>query len=316
MSQPFRFRRWKPWLGMGLVCLALLLPNRAAFAFDPSPVAEFSSNQVATLEALSSAQVVYLGETHDSPADHAAQLEIIQALVARNGQHRGRPIAIALEMFQRPFQPALDDYLAGNIDEQTLLTETEYEQRWGFPWEYYAPILRLAKDHQLPLLALNTPTEVTHKVARSGLGSLGPEDQRYIPPLSEIHTDNAAYRSYIEAIFNEIHGDLGSAMSFENFFAAQVLWDETMADAIATFLQQNPDYQVIVLTGQGHVIYGYGICDRVARRLEDDLTQQIVLLNPDETIQAAPHGIANHFWFSSSPPDSSKERPIGQNSGS
>ncbi|HEY9879864.1 MAG TPA: ChaN family lipoprotein [Leptolyngbyaceae cyanobacterium] len=296
---------WGHWFG-SLVCLALLLPPQTVLASSPASASESFSDQAAILDALSSAQVVYLGETHDSPADHVAQFEIIEGLVARKGKFEG--VAIAFEMFQRPFQPALDAYLAGDIDEQTLLTGTEYEQRWGFPWDYYAPILRFAQAHQLPILALNTPTELTRKVARSGLSSLTSDDQHYIPPLSEIRTDNVAYRSYIETIFNDIHGGLGSAMSFDNFFAAQVLWDETMADAIATFLQQNPDHQVIVLAGQGHVVYGYGIRDRLARRLGDDLAQQTVLLNPDEAIQIeAQNGIADHFWFSPEPSELPKD---------
>src|SRR4028118_1600443 len=59
----------------------------------------------------------------------------------------------------------------------------------------------------------------------------------------------------------------GNSTSFERFFTAQVLWDETMADKIAQFLKANPNYQVVVLAGTGHIIYGYGIPSRVARRL-------------------------------------------------
>ncbi|CAD5971707.1 hypothetical protein PCC9214_03858 [Planktothrix tepida] len=40
---------------------------------------------------------------------------------------------------------------------------------------------------------------------------------------------------------------------------AQILWDETMADAIVNFVKNNPDFQVIVLAGQGHIVYGYGV---------------------------------------------------------
>ncbi|MCT7958475.1 ChaN family lipoprotein [Laspinema palackyanum] len=132
--------------------------------------------QEQVLPELGKAHVVYLGETHDSEADHQAQLEIIRALHQQNPN-----MAIAMEMFQRPYQGALDRYLRGEITETELIAETEYEKRWGFPWEYYAEIVRFAKEHQLPILALNAPMEVTRTVARDGLEGLSIPDREYIP---------------------------------------------------------------------------------------------------------------------------------------
>jgi uncharacterized iron-regulated protein len=101
---------------------------------------------------------VYLGETHDSPEDHQAQLEILQALYReklKNAKDATAPrLVIAMEMFQRPYQNILDQYIAGKITEEQLIEQSEYEERWGFPWEYYAPILRFARAHQLPRLSL------------------------------------------------------------------------------------------------------------------------------------------------------------------
>lgn len=224
---------------------------------------------------LAQADVVYLGENHDSVAEHQAQLEIITALYQKNPR-----IAIALEMFQRPFQPILDRYLAGEISETQLREQTEYDQRWGFDWEYYAPILRFAKAHNLPIIALNTPTEITRKVASQGLKSLSGEDFRYIPPVAEIDLNNQAYRQMLQNIYSDHnHNGHGNSDGFENFFAAQVLWDETMADAIAKFYQANPNYQIIVLAGQGHIIHGYGIPNRVQRRIKNkSFVQQWQLL--------------------------------------
>lgn len=268
------------------------------------------ADQQAILQALAEADVVYLGETHDSAADHDAQLQIIQALYvhhtqAEHQESQHRPMAIAFEMFQRPYQSVLDRYLSGEIDEVTLREQSEYDQRWGFPWEFYAPILRFAREHQLPILALNAPSEVVRQVAQAGLASLNADDQTYIPPLSEIRTDNVAYRELIESVFGFAHHSQ-AGIEFDNFFAAQVVWDETMADRIAAFLTENPDYQVVVLAGKGHVMYGYGIPDRVERRLGEGLVQRTVLLNPrDDVLANADEGkggagdgaIADFFWL-------------------
>jgi uncharacterized iron-regulated protein len=244
----------------------------------------------AVVTDLSQAQVIYLGETHDEAADHQAQLQIIQTLHGQNPQ-----LAIALEMFQRPAQPLLDQYLAGKITETELQQQSEYDQRWGFPWEYYAPILRFAKEQQIPLIALNVPTEITRKVARTGLESLTDSERQWIPPETEIRTDNEAYRQIIQEIYEQIHQGRSASSSFENFFLAQVLWDETMAQEIADFLKKHPDRTVVVLAGDGHIAYGYGIPSRVARRAA--VQQRSVIVNPDVGMERE-ETIADYLWIS------------------
>jgi len=246
------------------------------------------------MPTLAQANVVYLGETHDSPEDHRNQLKIIQELYRINPK-----IAIALEMFQRPYQGVVNQYLAGKLTEEELLEKSEYEKRWGVPWENYAPILRFAKEKKLPVLALNTPAEITHKVVREGLGSLTPSERQFIPPASEIRTDNKEYRQRLLAAFQQHQAvNHGSGTDVERFFLAQVLWDETMAEGVAQFLKAHSNYQVVVLAGQGHIVYGYGIPSRVARRLKGKLIQRSVLLSPpDEESASKDRAIADFILF-------------------
>jgi uncharacterized iron-regulated protein len=243
------------------------------------------------LEDLGRSQVVYLGETHDDADDHQKQLELIQALYRRKPN-----LAIALEMFQRPAQPLLDQYLAGTLSEAELQQQSEYDQRWGFPWEYYAPILRFAKARKLRLIALNVPSEITRKVAQDGLEGLTSSDRQWIPPDSEIRTDNVAYRQMIQEVYDQIHQGRSVSSSFDRFFLAQVLWDETMAQGIANFLQKY-SRPVVVLAGDGHLVYGYGIPSRVARRVEG-VVQRSVILNPkaEDGFGAQTQKVADYFW--------------------
>ncbi|MEQ9482890.1 ChaN family lipoprotein [Coleofasciculus sp. F4-SAH-05] len=253
---------------------------------------QFETSPETILQELVKADVVYLGEIHSNPDDHKAQLEILQALYQENPK-----IVLAMEMFQRPYQDILDQYLAGHLTETQLIEQTDYEQRWGFPWDYYAPLLQFAQTHQLPVLALNAPTEISRKVARNGLESLTSDELQQIPPLDEIRTDNADYRQMVEAVYNQ-HQQAGHGNSdgFERFFSVQVLWDETMADGIADFLTANPDYQVVVIAGRGHIVYGYGIPSRVARRLSyRPLIQRSVLFGMPEAVEEN-GAIADFFW--------------------
>jgi uncharacterized iron-regulated protein len=272
-----------------------LLGSSAAAASttaNPQPGQAYTNQEI--LQQLVKAKVVYLGETHDSAEDHQAQLAIVREM-----QRQNRKIAIAMEMFQRPFQSAIDNYLAGKLTQEQLVEQTEYDRRWRFPWESYAPILRFAKENQLPVLALNTPSEVTRKVASQGLESLTAEEKKHIPPISEIRTDNAEYRQLLLEVFQQHQkAAQGNSTGFERFLQAQVLWDETMAEKIAEFVKANPDYQVVVLVGKGHIIYGYGIPSRVERRLGvGNLKVRSVLFNSIENLPlSADRPIADFVW--------------------
>ncbi len=257
------------------------------------------------LDQWATASVIYLGETHDSALDHTAQLDILTAL------HQRQPrLIIALEMFQRPAQPLLNAYLADRLTETELQTRSEYQKRWGFPWEFYAPILRFAKTNQLPVVALNAPSEVTRKVARQGLASLTWSERRFIPPVGAIALGPAAYRQRLQTIYESFHQNKTNSQSRDRFFQAQVLWDETMAEHIAATAKRYPDHLIVVLVGQGHLLYGDGIPDRVRRR-HPAIKQTTVLLNPSAELQqessaAAAGGtadsrcaaIADYFWIS------------------
>ncbi|MGB8699697.1 MAG: ChaN family lipoprotein [Thermosynechococcaceae cyanobacterium] len=307
-----RYRRWHGrsrkfclWLcmvgvGVSLHCTAPCYAQD--LGGDAAMIASFTSDQVQTLQKIRTANIIYLGETHDQPADHAAQLATLQELSRQN-----TPLTLALEMFQRPYQGVLDAYLAGRISEAELLDQTEYRQRWGFDWQLYAPILRWAKARQIPLLALNTPTATIRKVARNGLESLIAEDFKWIPPLADIDTRNQAYRQRMQELYDSFHRKKGNNTGFDRFFQAQVLWDETMAEAIAQSWLKFPSRQIVVLVGQGHLLYGDGIPSRVARRLQQSTTkpwqQYTVLINPPQELQGPqPRPVADFLWFTPTQP--------------
>ncbi|MEG4800151.1 ChaN family lipoprotein [Microcoleus sp. ARI1-B5] len=276
-------------LSIFLLCSSVATAEPTA---NPQPPQTYTNQEI--LQQLLKAKIVYLGETHDSAADHQAQLKIVREMQRQNGK-----IAIAMEMFQRPFQSAIDNYLGGKLTEEQLVEQTEYDRRWRFPWEYYAPILRLAALNQLPVLALNTPSEVTRKVAAQGLESLTAEDKKHIPPISEIRTDNAEYRQILLEVFQQHQkAAQGNSTAFERFLQAQVLWDETMAEKIAQFVKANPDYQVVVLAGKGHIMYGYGIPSRVERRLGVGKVKarSILFSSRTDTPLSANKPIADFVW--------------------
>jgi len=211
------------------------------------------------LARLADKRVVFVGESHDRYEDHLNQLEIIRGL-----KEQGRPLAIGMEFFQQPFQPVLDAFVAGEIGEAQLLRQTEYFERWRYDYRLYRPILRYAREHGIPLIALNLSREITEKVGDGGIDALTPTEAEQIP--SEIDRDHEAYRERVKAVF-DMHPKDDDA-DFEHFLDVQLLWDEGMAERAARFVQANPEHTLVVLAGAGHVEYGHGIPQRLMRRVQ------------------------------------------------
>ncbi len=213
----------------------------------------------AIMPELARQRVVCVGEIHDRYAHHLNQLEIIRRL------HRRHPdLVIGMEYFQSPFQPYLDAYIAGDLDEKTFLEKTEYYRRWRFDYRLYRPILDYARAQRIPLLALNIPREITEKVSRQGIGGLTEAERAHIP--QDLDRSDERYRQRIKEIFEQ-HPNKDQK-DFEHFLEAQLLWDEGMAEAAARYLKAHPHAHMVILAGSGHLIYGSGIPTRLARRLD------------------------------------------------
>lgn len=202
--------------------------------------------------------VIYIAERHTDYEDHKVQLKVIMNL-----HEQGRKFAIGMEMFQRPFQKVIDDYLAGAISEMEFLKSTEYFKRWQFDYHLYREIVEYAKAKNIPVIALNIWTEIVKKVSSEGLDSLSDIEKREIP--ESMNMSDAAYQEKLRDVFRQHQHSNKEGRNFENFYQAQILWDETMAHSIDAFLKKNPDYQMVVLAGTGHIMYDSGVPNRVHR---------------------------------------------------
>jgi len=210
------------------------------------------------LTRVTSTRVVYLGEHHDREADHRGQLQMLQIV---------HPDAVGFEMFERREQALLD---------RRSLPELEKAWKWGFPWPMYAPLLEWGLDNGARLLALNAPREEVRKVARGEA-----------PPPTDLLPGAEAYREKMRQVWAQHQGP---ADGFDRFFMAQCLWDQTMADSLALYLEQDPDARVAVIVGAGHVEHGWGIPSRLALRMPA-VTQLKVLFEAGEP------GSADYVWL-------------------
>lgn len=222
---------------------------------------------------LMTARAVCVGEEHSNPHAHWAQLQLLDQ-ITRRAQAANKQMAVGMEMFQRPFQGVLDDYIAGRIDEAAMLARTGWKERWGFDYALYRPLIRMAVERKAQLLALNVSTELKKKFSKKGIDGLTPEDRAKIP---ELDLDDAQHRAWWDSQMmdhpgghgDHAHGHDGPSSEekamFDRMYKVQVLWDETMADTAARWLKGGDNRMIVILAGDGHC-HDTAIVKRLARR--------------------------------------------------
>lgn len=257
---------------------------------------------------LEDTDIVFVGESHTSIDFHRAQLRLIEEL-----DRAGREVLIGLEMFPYTEQEHLDHWHRGLLTEDGFVTLARWYESWGYPWGYYRDIFLYARDHGIPLFAINAPREVVSAVREQGFEGLAEEDRAHLPETIDLDSDEhrALFRAFFEPEDEEGEeedeghgGGLHSGMSdeqLESMFAAQVSWDATMAHNAVAALRDHggEDAILVVLIGSGHVAYGLG-AERQAASYFDGTTASVIPIpvadadgEPTPTVRAS---YADFVW--------------------
>ncbi len=138
----------------------------------------------AIFTAALAADVVLIGDYHTLPAAQRAALALARALARR------RPLVLGLEMVRTEHQAALDAYATGAVSESALQNMIRYRALWPFPWTSYGPLIALAREAGVSLLALD------------GRGSLAERDRIAAERIA------ASRAMHPEAIHLALVGDL------------------------------------------------------------------------------------------------------------
>jgi uncharacterized iron-regulated protein len=216
-------------------------------------------SQAQMLTVAGNARIVYVGETHDNPASHRLELQVLQSLAKRHPGH----LALGMEMFARSQQPALDRWISGELDEKAFLKESRWHEYWGMDFAYYRELLNFARDRQIPVIALNAEKSLVEAVSSKAPRQLSAGNRAQLPDLD---LTDPYQRALVAAYFSDhVHG----GMKLESFVRAQTLWDDYMAESVARYLASSAgkDKQLLVIAGGNHVGYGFGIPRRAFRRL-------------------------------------------------
>ncbi|MEO6465528.1 MAG: ChaN family lipoprotein [Pyrinomonadaceae bacterium] len=198
------------------------------------------------IRSLASADVVFLGELHDDAVGHAVQLEIFKRAIEQYGAKRR--VTLSMEMFERDVQTVLNEYLTGQISENHFLLTS---RPWPAYKTDYRPLVELAKEKKLDVVAANAPRRYVNMVSRNGrdaVNSLSPLAKTWLAPLPYAEPSEAYSKK-----FKALMGSSAEAMmGIDKILSSQSLWDATMAYSVAESLKKNKGSLVVHLNGGFH----------------------------------------------------------------
>lgn len=262
---------------------------------------------------LGAARAVCIGEEHPNPHHHWAQMHIVEEL-GRRAKVAGVALALGMEMVQTPFQGVLDDYAAGKIDDAALMSRTGWEDRWGYDFAMYKPILARALGASAKLIALNPPRELIKKISHGGLEALTPEEKAALP---ELKLDDPQHRKW----WNDLMAEMGGAGAHtskdtkdengaetseepppddagadERFYTVQVLWDESMAEGAAKWIVGQSGRAMIIIAGNGHC-HDSAVVNRIKRRGVPDAVSVLPIIDDGGNVAAELANPMNDYLF-------------------
>ncbi len=251
---------------------------------DPEEHAFFDAEgQEASFDAfvrdLADVDLVAFGELHYHPVGSRYELDLLRAMAAQE-----RPVALAMEFFEADVQPALDDYLAGRIDEAEFRERTRQSDKYD---DSHRPLIEFCKEHQIPVIAANAPRPLVKNYRKSGLGydeylaSLSDEERAQLPRRS-VPPEDEFKRRFIDLMGPK----RGSA-----FFGSMALWNDAMAESIADFRAAHEHHRVLLIVGGFHVAAHLGTITQYAERRPEDSLKVLLM----QVLEDGPVGFSEDF---------------------
>ncbi|MDQ7786614.1 MAG: ChaN family lipoprotein [Thermodesulfovibrionales bacterium] len=239
------------------------------------------------LEALMGYNVIFFGEEHDSRVAHERELTLLAEFEGRDSS-----IVLALEMFERDVQDALNAYIEGTIPEDNFL---KVARPWPNYRKDYRPLVELAKARGIPVIAANVPRRTAAAVAMADeiSSDVAGKDSIYLPP--NLHLDSEEYYERFVAMMKKMPDTAPmKGLNTEALYKAQVLKDAVMAYSLEPFLH----HRIFFCCGRFHSEYHLGIPYQL-RKTHPDLKVAVVVCA--ESVMGVPmknrSRIADFIWI-------------------
>ena len=242
--------------------------------------------------------VLIVSEEHGNPIHYARQKQALRAL-----ERTGRcEVSVGLEFLSWIHQDAISDYFEGSLAEADFLTAIGWS---GIPFAEYRDQALFPRVNGGNLIGINAPRSLTGAISKRGLLGLTPEEESQMPPQFEL--GSALYRER----FDLIMGGHVPAAALDRYFAAQSVWDESMAWRASEFLKAYPTHCLVIIVGDFHASWGGGLPNSLKARGVQSVTtiSQIdsgaqAEAELREQLEVHPrYGVrADGIWISQTPP--------------
>ncbi len=216
-------------------------------------------------ERLDRADIILLGEVHDSADIHDKQVELLEEL-------GDAPLVLALEQLDLDHRARLEamdrrDDLGG----RELARRGRFdEDGWG--WKHYGELFSLAAERGWPLRPINLSREDAREFARDGDAwrlVLAEREVRLIETLAPTLSLPGPLQEDLVSDLVEAHcGDLDKAFA-RRIARAQVARDILMAEAILAARDAFPARQVVAVMGNQHARLDRGAGYWIGRMLDE-----------------------------------------------
>ncbi|MCW9045755.1 MAG: ChaN family lipoprotein [Alphaproteobacteria bacterium] len=251
-------------------CVTTPPPKQADLACPaPGQWLDISSGKVVSgsqaTRALSTAQIVLLGETHTRAEQHQWQLHTLAGLYGKNSA-----LGVGFEMFPRSSQGALDQWVAGEVDRASFLEKSKWGEVWQYNSDLYAPLLDFVRQNKITSHGINVDRTLIKAVSENGWQAVPTEKREGVSdPAPAIE----GYKALLFSVYQEhlTHRGKDSKTAtqkdegFLRFVQSQLTWDRAMAEKLAEMVRSPDIDQAVGIIGSGHLANGYG----VSHQLED-----------------------------------------------
>ncbi|WP_137937902.1 ChaN family lipoprotein [Chitinivorax sp. B] len=191
------------------------------------------------------ASIVLLGEVHDHPQGHQERLSLLMQYINAGW----RPVLV-MEQFDRERQPQLDQAMQQCGDADCVI-QAAGSTRWE--WPYYKPVIAMALQYHLPILAANVSRNDAGRIMRDGFAAALDASTRQHYQL-DVPLASDLVEQQQQAIMQG-HCNALPVTVARKMVDAQVARDVWMAKLLSEHASQG----AVLLAGNGHVQRGIGV---------------------------------------------------------
>jgi uncharacterized iron-regulated protein len=189
--------------------------------------------------------VLLLGEVHDNSQHHELQQKLLQARID-SGAHP----ALMMEQLDAASQPIIDQALAGIRRDEVLNNVTALVKFTD--WQFYIPLLAIAVDNRLPIIAANVPNQFLQPVIWKGYRAYDADE---LKRLDVEAVWNEQRQNYLAANMGGAHcGQLRDELRV-GLTRSQRLRDALMADSAISSISRG----VVGIVGSSHARRDIGL---------------------------------------------------------